>query len=212
MRFRYVFLIIIIFSFISVVSAKEYNFDNNYYVENVLNETTLSIPSGQIVYSRLNADINSQTNKQNEIITTQLMKDWVYYGTVIAPEGSLINGRITSIQKASYANGNAKVNISFYQVIRPDNVTINFQAKPICVTIGDSRAKSGTQMIWEGVKQSVLSSRMNSVQTIADNAVTGAFTGGYVFLTKKGEEVHIPFGTEFRINIINTLTVKPYEN
>ena len=207
MRYKYAFLTLIIFSFISIAFAAEYNFDENYYTGN-----TVNIPSGQMVYSRLNADISSQTNRQNEIITTQLVKDWIYYGTVIAPEGSLINGRITSVQRASYANGNAKVNISFYQIIRPDNTTINIQAKPICVTIGDSRAKSGAQMVWEGVKQSVLSSRMNSVQTIADNAVTGAFTGGIVFLSSKGEEVIIPFGTEFRINIINSLNIKPYEN
>ena len=209
MKFRCIILGLIIFSVISSAFAKEYNFDDNYYERNIKGTNTISIPSGQMLYSRLNADINSQTNRPNELITTQLLKDWVYYDTIIAPEGSLINGRITSIQRSAYAGGNAKVNISFYQVIRPDNVTINIQAKPICITIGDSRLKSGSKMVWEGVKQTVLSS---SIRDAADNAIIGAVSGGFVFLSSKGEEVHIPFGTEFRINIINGLNIKPYEN
>ena len=190
--------------------AADYTFDEVSYEEISSNERMVNVPSGQVIHSRLNSDLTSQNNYRNEIITTQLMKDWIYFGKVIAPEGSLIRGRITSIQRASYANGNAKVNISFNEVVRPDNTVINIQAKPICVTVGDSRIKSGAKMVFEGVKQNIFSSR--SISNVADNIATGAIAGGFVFLTTKGEEVNIPFGTEFRINIINNINVLSYEN
>lgn len=192
--------------------AKEYNFDDNTYKIYTQQSRNIMIPSGQVIHSRLNSDVASQENTKNEVITTQLMQDWIYMGKVIAPEGSLISGRITSIENSSYASGNAKVNISFYQVVRPDDVTINFQAKPICVTIGESRLKSGSKLVWEGIKKSVLSSSSLSLNNIADNTITGAFAGGYTFLSTRGEEVRIPFGTEFRINITSTINTVTYDN
>ena len=195
---------------VGTACAKVYDFNQSAYEEISQGEKIVNVPGGQIIHSRLNSNISSQNNFGNEVIVTQLVKDWVYFGKVIAPEGSLISGKITSIQRASYANRNAKVNISFYQIVRPDNVVINIQSKPICVTIGESRAVRGTRMVLEGIKQSVLSS--TSISNVADNAVSGAIAGGYTFLTTKGEEVIIPFGTEFRINIINNINIMSYDN
>ena len=131
-------------------------------------------------------------------------------GQFIAPEGSLITGKITSIENSSFAQGNAKVNISFTQVVRPDNVIINIQSKPICITVGESRLQSSAKLLGQGVLKSVMSSR--SFSNIKTRTINGAIAGGYTFLTTKGEEVNIPFGTEFKINIINNIKTLNYEN
>ena len=205
-------LLIAVVLLISILpaSAKVYDFSDTASETYAHQARNVNIPRGQIIYSRLNSDIDSQNNSNNDVITTQLVKDWYYMGQFIAPEGSLITGKITSIENSSFAQGNAKVNITFTQVVRPDDVIINIQSKPICITVGESRLQSGAKLLGQGVLKSVMSSR--SISNIKTRTINGAIAGGYTFLTTKGEEVNIPFGTEFKINIINNIKTLNYEN
>ena len=203
-------LIVLLFAIILPVSAKVYDFSDEASENYIQNLRIVNIPRGQIIYSRLNADIDSQNNSSNDVITTQLIKDWYYMGQFIAPEGSLISGKITAIENSSDAQGNAKVNITFTQIVRPDNVTIDIQSRPICITVGESRLKSGAKLMGQGVMKSVISSR--SFSNVKTRTINGAIAGGYTFLTTKGEELNIPFGTEFKINIVNSINTLNYEN
>ena len=186
--------------------AKVYDFSEDAYDTFRQEYKRIVVPSGQIIHSRLNADINSEQNTKNETLTTQLIQDWKYDGKTIAPEGSLIIGKITDIKNAGYASGNAKVIIVFNQIIKPDNTVISIQSKPICITIGDSRLEAAGKNIMIGAL-SGMGRMSSSMQTIT----AGALSGAYVFAATKGQEVVIPFGTEFRIQILNPVNVLEYE-
>ena len=208
---KYIFILILIILSAGIVNAKTYDFSDEAYNTFRNEYKRINIPSGAVIYSRLNDNISSEQNSENEVLITQLVRDWKYNGQMVAPEGSLIKGKIIDIRNAGFASGNAKVNIIFSQIIKPDNSTIYIQSKPICVTIGDSRLASAGKNMLTGVLESV-GSFTTSPRTIATNAVAGAITGGFVFMTTKGQEVTIPFGTEFRIQILNNISVMEYEN
>ena len=205
-----IFIILVLLTLTLPVSAKVYDFSEEASKNYIQQARIVNIPRGQIIYSRLNSDIDSVNNSSNDIITTQLMKDWYYQGQYIAPEGSLITGKILSVENSSYAQGNAKVNITFTQIVRPDNVAIDIQSKPICITVGESRLNSSAKLMGQGIMKSVMSSR--SLSNVKTRTINGVIAGGYTFLTTKGEEVNIPFGTEFKINIINNISTINYEN
>ena len=129
-----------------------------------LNQTAMeknnvfAVPRGRRIHSRLNDNISRANAITDNIITTQLMKDWGYKNYTIAPEGSLVKGVITKTSSTS-------TEIRFDTIIRPDNVEVKIVSKPI-----------------------VISSDKDTIQNIL-----------------------IPFGTEFTIQIINDVITSPYQ-
>ena len=93
--------------------------DNNLFV----------VPRGRRINSRLNDNLVYDTHtgeriKTGDVITTQLMSDWVYNSVNIAPEGSLVKGTLTVIPYRS-------ITVNFDTIIRPDNVEVKILSKPI---------------------------------------------------------------------------------
>lgn len=203
----FITIFFLIFS-VCFAQAKTYDFSDEAAEIYLQEQKKINIPQGEIIYSRLNSDISSEQNSKNEIITTQLIKDWKLNNRIIAPEGSLIIGKIFDIKNASYASKNANVDIVFNQIIRPDNSTIYIQSKPICIKVDGSQLETAGKNILKGVTSRI----SRHPQQIANRIVGGVMKGGYIFLTTKGQEINIPFGTEFKIQILNSITVTEYEN
>ena len=92
------------------------------------------VPRGRRIHSRLNDNISrinsdlSEETKKGDIITTQLMQDWCYKDKIVAPEGSLVRGKITDI------SSNRSTRICFDTIIRPDGVEISIVTKPILMS------------------------------------------------------------------------------
>lgn len=87
------------------------------------------VPRGRRINSRLNDNIVYDTKtgeriKTGDIITTQLMSDWIYNNINIAPEGSLVKGTLSVIPYRS-------ITVNFDTIIRPDNVEVKIVSKPI---------------------------------------------------------------------------------
>ena len=87
------------------------------------------IPRGRRINSRLNDNLDYgaftlDSVRTGDIITTQLMRDWLYNNVTIAPEGSLVKGVLT-------VEPGISIVISFNTIIRPDNVDVKIISKPI---------------------------------------------------------------------------------
>ena len=205
---RYLLLIISILFVISPVMSKEYNFDENSYAEFRQDYAQVTIPKGTIIYSKLIDNINSETNSENDIITTILSNDWKFDGKLIAPEGSKITGKIVGVKNASYASGHAIVKVVFNEIIRPDNSVIPIDAKKISLTAGESKLAGTGRVVLQGAAQGA---RITTSPTrLATGMATGILTKGFVFVTKRGRELFIPSNTEFKIELKNDFTTLEY--
>ena len=94
------------------------------------------IPRGRRINSRLNDNLvyergNNKSIQTGDIITTQLMSDWIYDSVTVAPEGSLVKGKLTILP-------NGTVTIDFSAIIRPDNVEVKIVSKPIEIAMPNS--------------------------------------------------------------------------
>ena len=172
------------------VYGKDYDFSDEAAERFIQESKKITVAGGATIHSRLNSDIHSSKSKVNDVITTQLIKDWTYGSKVIAPEGSLIVGEITNKKKPTFAMGDAKLYIDFNKVIRPDGAEIQIDSKPIIIT-GDSRKQGFGLLFWSGLNVA-LSAGTNLPADVA-------FVG---YTSVSGQEVKIPLGTEFKIHII----------
>lgn len=182
------------------VYGKDYDFSDEAAERFIQESKKITVTGGATIYSRLNSDIHSSKSQVNDVITTQLIKDWTYGPKVIAPEGSLIVGEITNKKKPTFVMGDAKLYIDFNKIIRPDGVEIQIDSKPVIIT-GDSR-KQGMGLI--------LLSGLNVALSAGTNLPADIAFISYSSIS--GQEVKIPLGTEFKIHIISDVTTFYYDN
>ena len=186
------------------VIAKNYDFNQN----NIVIKTNKEI----IISSKLNNDISSTKSSQNDVITTQLIHDCYYNGELIAPEGSIIVGKITELKRSRSITRNAKIKIDFDKIVRPDGIAVSVVAKPLILTSSNNGFVS---MLIDDVKMLF----MHTLSLVYDkpNDPNLMFAGYMVannavnYALNKGNEITVPLNTTFNITLKKNLRFIPYK-
>lgn len=186
------------------VIAKNYDFNQN----NIVIKTNKEI----IISSKLNNDISSTKSFQNDVITTQLIHDCYYNGELIAPEGSIIVGKITKLKRSRSITRNAKIKIDFDKIVRPDGIAVSVVAKPLILTSSNNGFVS---MLIDDVKMLF----MHTLSLVYDqpNDPNLMFVGYMVannavnYTLNKGDEITVPLNTKFNITLKKNLRFIPYK-
>ncbi len=186
------------------VIAKNYDLNQN----NIVIKTNKEI----IISSKLNNDISSTKSFQNDVITTQLIHDCYYNGELIAPEGSIIVGKITKLKRSRSITRNAKIKIDFDKIVRPDGIAVSVVAKPLILTSSNNGFVS---MLIDDVKMLF----MHTLSLVYDqpNDPNLMFVGYMVannavnYTLNKGDEITVPLNTKFNITLKKNLRFIPYK-
>lgn len=186
------------------VIAKNYDFNQN----NIVIKTNKEI----IISSKLNNDISSTKSFQNDVIATQLIHDCYYNGELIAPEGSIIVGKITKLKRSRSITRNAKIKIDFDKIVRPDGIAVSVVAKPLILTSSNNGFVS---MLIDDVKMLF----MHTLSLVYDqpNDPNLMFVGYMVannavnYTLNKGDEITVPLNTKFNITLKKNLRFIPYK-
>ena len=143
--------------------------ENSSYLNNENKETlqgyALFVPAGITCNAVLSQEINSLNAVAGQTISAILMEDFLYNDSVIATEGSIINGTIISNRKAGYGNKNARMQIRFTTIRTPYNNIIPISA--VIVTSDSSGILKG-------------GSTMDSIKDYTKSVVKGAGSGAVV--------------------------------
>ena len=86
---------------------------NTYY------QKELYIPAGITCRALLTQNINAKSSVVGQKISLLLMEDFKYNDTLIAPEGSEIQGTITTVNAPGFANRHAKLSARFTIIRTP---------------------------------------------------------------------------------------------
>src|SRR5262245_3561630 len=83
--------------------------------------TYYSVHSGQTMRVRLNQDLKSETARIGDTFTSTLV-DPVYStnGVLLAPQGSVVHGRVTSVQRAQKNGNPATLDVVFTSIKLPN--------------------------------------------------------------------------------------------
>lgn len=172
--------------------------------------TLLSITKGTTFNAMLNSAISSESIQNNDLITAQLKDDWIVGSYVIAPEGSIIQGKVTKNQTAGAAFKNGSISINFDKIIKPDGEIINMVTNKVVVTVDSSRAKNIGYLVG-GTALLSAASMGTSWEGLAVGAGYGAIMGLIGLSRSNGENVSVPEGTNFQITLASDIRIKPYE-
>lgn len=176
-----------------------------------------TVPANQVMRVRLNDELDSEKARVGDTFTSTLV-DPVYSknGLVLAPQGSIVGGRVTSVQRAQKKGKPAELNVQFTSLELPNGYrrALNGSLTDLETSTGTSD-NEGTvtahktshrkaKFIGGGAGGgAIIGAIAGGGKGLAIGAGVGAVTGAIAGRVKKGHEVKVKSGTEFGV-ILNT--------
>ena len=191
---------------------------NDYTPQNnrPLTGSVVYISEGTTLTAALLSDISSDSLANNDNITAELDTDWVYNGQLIAPSGSILTGRATETEAASFAMKNGRIGLLFDEIMTPDGNIIPLKTNMVYIVGNSSRALNVTKRIVGGAATGLLISAVyllaggDPTRAIVTGVSIGAGAGAISAISSKGEEIRVIEGAQLEIMLTEPLTVQIY--
>ena len=192
-----------------------YNTQTTETNSNSLRGAVAQIASGTTLNVYLQTAINTSSANKGDQIIAVLMKDLVYNGNVVFPQGSLVYGTLTKAVHASYGSRNGKVSINFNQIVTPENKTYNISTEKIDFNVSnDGKVTSVVSNAAVGAIVGALGGLVYAALSggdIGTAAAIGAGVGAGGALigstAERGVDAEIPSFTEMEITVTSPFTV-----
>lgn len=169
-----------------------------------------TVDKGTIVKVYLQQPLDTATAKTGDEVVAVLPSDWVYNGTVIAPQGSYVFGTVTGGHCATYGYRGGRAEINFTRVETPEGKTFDISVeKTIFASEEEGVAKDVAGKVAAGALFGVIGGLVallfgdtsSAAKYIAIGAVSGATMGAVTSAAQKGTDVEIPAYTEFELTL-----------
>jgi len=188
-----------IFAFIILLFA-------NYFSANA--QSIYELPAGTKLSVRMDNEINSKVASVNDTFTTTLAAPVVIQETMLLPVGTIIEGRVTRVKRASFGRKDGNLEVSF-QTIR----LANGAKREIEGVLADNLKieSSSTTNVLLVLGGTALGGIVGAVSKIENGALIGAGVGagagtGFAFL-RKGKEVSLKADKEFEIKLTKKINL-----
>lgn len=164
------------------------------------NVGAITVPAGSDILVRMIDSIDSDKNHIGDRFRASLEQDFVVDGTLIAPKGSDVYGRLSEAKEAGHIQGKSQLKLELTDIL------IRNRLQPIMTgdyeVSGSSRGSDTAKKVGIGaIAGTVIGAIAGGGQGAAIGAGVGAGAGAAVQVMTKGEQVHVPSETllNFRI-------------
>ena len=187
--------------------------------------TYYSVPVNSTLRVRLNHDLGSEKARIGDTFTTTLV-DPLYSsgGLVLAPQGSIVTGTVTYVQRAQKKGKPATMDVQFVSLKLPNGYArqINGSLTELTSSSGSTSDNEGTitakktshrkaKFIGGGAAGgAVIGAIAGGGKGLAIGAGVGALAGGITGRVKKGSEVKVSSGTEFGVILNQAISLPRY--
>jgi hypothetical protein len=163
--------------------------------------TGITVPAGTNLLVRMIDSVDSDKNHVGDRFRASLEQDFVVDGTVIAPKGTDVYGRLSEAKEAGHIEGKSQLKLELTEIL------IRNRLQPILTgdyeVSGSSRGSDTAKKVGIGaVAGTIIGAIAGGGKGAAIGAGVGAGAGAAVQVMTKGEQVHVPSETllDFRID------------
>lgn len=174
------------------------------------------VTEGETITAGLLSNITSDGLVNNDRISAELDRDWIYNGVLIAPQGSILNGYAVDTKASGLIMANGQIGLEFNELMTPDGNIIPLTSNRVYIIGDTNRAINITKRVGAGAAVGLVISAL-SMMAGADPAAAlisglaiGAGGGALTAVTSKGEEVQVLEGSQIQITLTEPLTIPPY--
>jgi len=187
----FAFIILLFASFISVDAQNIYE-----------------LPAGTLMRVQMDNEINSKVAAVNDTFTTTLAVPVRIQETVLLPIGTVIEGRITRVRRASFGGKSGSLEVSFQTLRMVDGAKREIEG----VLVNELKIESSpTTNVLTVLGGTALGGIIGAVSKAENGALIGAGVGagagtGVAFL-RKGKDVSIKADQEFEIKLTKAVNL-----
>jgi hypothetical protein len=188
--------------------------------------SVLTVPAQTEAAVQLLSGIHSRVSHVGDPVTAELLQPVYVDGRVALPTGSVIGGHITRIRPAGRMRRPAELMLRFDRITLPDgqeeacSAGLSALDSPLPKTVeldAEGHLKGSRGISWKHLAGgffglgtlAVAESQLASGAALgATLPIGGGAVLGYTFLIPRGNEVHVPPDTRFRIRLHQSVTVR----
>ncbi len=170
-------------------------------------DTIYRLPAGTRISVELDAEINSHVSSVNDTFLARVTRPVRIREAVVVPIGSIVEGRVVSVERAAAANHNGSLEVVFESIKLSEQVR-RIDAVKVSPAAPRSSSLFRAMAIGIGiVAGAVIGSASNTGKGPVIGAAAGAGVGTSIALLKKGKDVRIRKSDEFEIELKRDVTL-----
>lgn len=166
------------------------------------------LQSGKRLRVRMDNEINSRVASENDTFTVRISEPLKFNDSVILTAGTMVEGRVTKVRRASAGGKNGILEVSFETLLLENNEKRKIEGILVNKLKAESENAANVLTI---IGATGIGGIVGAVSK-ADNgaligAVIGAGAGSGIAFLKKGKDVKIPTDEEFEIELTKTVSL-----
>ncbi len=166
------------------------------------------LPQGTIIRVRMDNEINSKVSSEKDTFTAMIVEPVINKQIVLLPLGTIVEGNITEVKRASLNGRQGKLTVSFNMLQLPNGEKRKIEG---ILTNELAAETTKTANILTIIGGTALGTILGAASEAKNGALIGAGIGlgagtGVAFL-KKGKEVGIKSSEEFEIKLTRDVTL-----
>ncbi len=181
----------------------------SFFSANAQSESSIyQLQAGITIRVQMDNEINSKVASVNDTFTTTLVAPLLVQETVLLPTGTVIEGRVIKVRRASYGGKSGSLEVSFQTLRLANGVKREIEG----VLVNELKIKSSpTADVLTVIGGTALGGIIGAVSKVDNGALIGAGVGagavtGFAFL-RKGRDVKIKADEEFEIRLTKNVNL-----
>jgi hypothetical protein len=166
-----------------------------------------TIPEGAEIHVRLQDALDSSVNKSGETFRAILDKDIESDGLVIAPRGSIAEGKLTHVERSGRVQGRASMSLQLIS-LSIGNATYDLQTEMINKDAESTKQKDATKVGIGAGLGAAIGAIAGGGKGAAIGAAVGGGAGGATVLATRGKEVQFAAEQKFVFSLSREVRIK----
>ena len=158
------------------------------------------LPAGTRIRLKMDAEINSEVSSVDDTFLAYVAKPVMNRDVVVVPEGTVIEGRIIKVTRASAGNRDGGLEVTF-ETLRLKSGTRRIEGTVTSPFRVGSSSTFKVLSVLGGAAAGAVLGGLNSTTGALIGAGIGAGAGTGVALAHKGKELRLKRGEEFEIEL-----------
>ncbi len=166
-----------------------------------------TIPNGTSIQVRLQEPLDSSVNKAGDSFRAILDQDIDVGGTVVAPRGSILEGKLSQVERSGRVSGKASMSMQLVSLL-VDGQTYSLQTEILAFEAESTKKKDATKVGIGAGLGAVIGAIAGGGKGAAIGAAVGAGAGGATVVATRGKEVQFEAEHKFTFALQRDVSVK----
>jgi hypothetical protein len=163
-----------------------------------------TLPESTEVNVRLEQSLSSRTARVEDRFEATVARPVYVDGRIVIPDGSRVQGTVTVVERAQRPARGGRLNLSFDRLLLDDGSTVDLSAR--LVQVHEDLGSGDT--VKQGAIGAAIGGILGKVIGGTKGAIVGVLLGGAGgAITSSGDDVELPAGTVFTLQLDRATTV-----